>query len=47
MVGAAVTTLTTITLWKLALLVPCIKAGIQPIAALRAAAWVRRRLLAP
>lgn len=47
MVGAAVTTLTTITLWKLTLLVPCIKAGIQPIAALRAAAWVRRKLFAP
>jgi O-antigen/teichoic acid export membrane protein len=47
MIGAAVTTLTTITLWKLTLLVPCIRAGIQPIAALRAAAWAWRKLAAP
>lgn len=46
MVGAAVTTLTTITLWKLTLLIPCLRAGIQPVAVIRAAAWARRRLQA-
>jgi O-antigen/teichoic acid export membrane protein len=46
MVGAAVTTLTTVTLWKLTLLVPCIRAGIQPIAVLRALAWAKRKLAA-
>lgn len=46
MIGAAVTTLTTITLWKLTLLIPCLRAGIQPVAALRAVAWARRKLRA-
>lgn len=47
MVGAAVTTLTTITLWKLTLLIPCLRAGIQPVALIRAAAWAKRKLSAP
>lgn len=46
MIGAAVTTLTTVTLWKLTLLIPCLRAGIQPIAALRALAWARRKFAA-